>query len=76
MFLILKLHGYLPTVIAASIIIIHTHSSGDPPPGPDDTAMSRAILQVGKLFDVPALDHLSIGRDKHVSLEERRVEFN
>jgi DNA repair protein RadC len=60
---------------AASIIIIHNHPSGDPTPSPDDIVVTRAIVQAGKLLDVAVLDHLVIGRDKHVSLKERGVEF-
>jgi DNA repair protein RadC len=61
---------------AASIIIIHNHPSGDPTPSPDDLAVTRAIVQAGKLLDVSVLDHLVIGGDRHVSLKERGVEFD
>jgi DNA repair protein RadC len=61
---------------AAAIIVIHNHPSGDPTPSPDDIAVTRAIVQAGKLLDITVLDHLVIGRDKHVSLKERGVEFN
>jgi DNA repair protein RadC len=61
---------------AASIIIIHNHPSGDPTPSPDDLAVTRAIVQAGKLLDVSVLDHLVIGGDRHISLKERGVEFN
>jgi DNA repair protein RadC len=46
---------------AASIIIIHNHPSDDPTPSPDDIAVTRAIVQAGKLLDVTVLDHLVIG---------------
>jgi DNA repair protein RadC len=61
---------------SAAIIVVHNHPSGDPTPSPDDIAVTRAIVQAGKLLDVNVLDHLIIGRDKHVSLKERGVEFN
>jgi DNA repair protein RadC len=61
---------------AASIIVIHNHPRGDPTPSPDDIAVTRAIVQAGKLLDVTVLDHLIIGREKHISLKERGVEFN
>lgn len=61
---------------AASIIVVHNHPSGDPTPSPDDIAVTRAIVQAGKLLDVSVLDHLVIGANKHVSLKERGVEFS
>lgn len=60
---------------AAAIIAVHNHPSGDPTPSPDDIAVTRAIIQAGKLLDVEVLDHLIIGANQHVSLKERGVEF-
>lgn len=61
---------------ASAIIIVHNHPSGDPSPSPDDIALTRAIVQAGKLLDVDVLDHLVIGHgDKNVSLKERGLGF-
>jgi DNA repair protein RadC len=60
---------------AAGIIVIHNHPSGDPTPSPDDIALTRAIVQAGKLLDVEVLDHLVIGRGRFVSLKERGLGF-
>jgi DNA repair protein RadC len=60
---------------AAAIIVIHNHPSGDPTPSPDDVALTRAIVQAGKLLDIDVLDHLVIGRGKWVSLKERGLGF-
>ena len=49
--------------------------SGDPTPSPDDVAVTRAIVQAGKLLDVDVLDHLVIGQGKWVSLKERSLGF-
>jgi DNA repair protein RadC len=38
------------------MIVIHNHPSGDPTPSPDDVAVTRAIVQAGKLLDVEVLD--------------------
>ena len=61
--------------MAKSIILIHNHPSGDPTPSPDDIAITRAIVQAGKLLDIDVLDHLVIGGLRHVSLKERGVSF-
>jgi DNA repair protein RadC len=60
---------------AAAVIIIHNHPSGDPTPSPDDVAVTRQIIQAGKLLDVDVLDHLVIGRGRFVSLKERGLGF-
>ena len=43
----------------------------DPTPSPDDVAVTRALVQAGKLLDVEVLDHLVIGQGRWVSLKER-----
>ena len=60
---------------ASAVIVIHNHPSGDPTPSPDDVAVTRAIVQAGKLLDVEVLDHLVIGQGKWVSLKERGLGF-
>jgi DNA repair protein RadC len=60
---------------AASILVIHNHPSGDPTPSPDDVAVTRAIVQAGKLLDIDVLDHLVIGRGCFSSLKERGLGF-
>ena len=60
---------------ASGIIVVHNHPSGDPTPSPDDVAVTRAIIQAGKLLDVDVLDHLVIGQGRWVSLKERGLGF-
>lgn len=60
---------------AVALIVVHNHPSGDPTPSPDDVAVTRAIVQAGKVLDVEVLDHLVIGRGRYVSLKERGLGF-
>ncbi len=60
---------------ASALVVIHNHPSGDPTPSPDDVAVTRAIVQAGKLLDVEVLDHLVIGQGKWISLKERGLGF-
>ena len=62
--------------LASAIIVTHNHPSGDPTPSPDDVAVTRAIVQAGKLLDVECLDHLVIGQGRWVSLKERGLGFS
>ncbi len=61
---------------AASLIVIHNHPSGDPTPSPDDIALTRAIVEAGKLIDIEVLDHLVIGTGRFVSMKEKGLGFN
>jgi DNA repair protein RadC len=61
---------------ASAVIVIHNHPSGDPTPSPDDVAVTRAIVQSGKLLDIEVLDHLVIGEGKWISLKERGLGFS
>lgn len=61
---------------ASALIVIHNHPSGDPTPSPDDVALTRAIVQAGKMLDVDVLDHLVIGQGRWVSLKERGLGFS
>ncbi len=58
---------------ATAIIVAHNHPSGDPTPSPEDIALTRALVQAGKLLDILVLDHLIIGQGRFVSLKERGV---
>ena len=58
---------------APAVIVVHNHPSGDPEPSPDDVAVTRALVEAGKLLDIKVLDHLVIGNGRFVSLKERRL---
>lgn len=60
---------------AASVIVAHNHSSGDPAPSPEDVALTRRLVEVGKMVEVDVLDHLVIGQNRFVSLRERNLGF-
>lgn len=60
---------------AAAIIVVHNHPSSDPSPSPQDIAITKAILQAGKLLDIQFLDHLIIGGNRFVSLNRRGLGF-
>ncbi len=60
---------------AAAIIVIHNHPSGDPTPSPDDIALTRAVVEAGRLLDIEVLDHIVVGHGRWVSLKERKLGF-
>jgi len=46
---------------ASSLILAHNHPSGDPSPSPEDIDVTRELMKVGELLDIPVLDHVIIG---------------
>src|SRR5437899_2167858 len=55
---------------AAGIIVVHNHPSGDPTPSADDRAVTRQLVDAGRLLDVPVYDHVILGGDRYVSFAE------
>jgi hypothetical protein len=47
----------------------------DPTPSPEDVAITRQIVDGGKILDIDVLDHLVIGGGRYVSLKERGLGF-
>jgi DNA repair protein RadC len=60
----------------AAVIVAHNHPSGDPNPSPEDVALTRRLVDAGKLLEIPVLDHLIIGENRYVSLRERALGFD
>lgn len=58
---------------ASSIVVAHNHPSGDPAPSAQDIDVTERLMEVGKLLDIPLLDHVIIGENRFVSLRERGV---
>ena len=59
----------------ASIMVSHNHPSGDPSPSPEDVALTRRLVEAGKVMEVEVLDHIVVGRTQYVSLRERGTGF-
>lgn len=46
---------------ASAIVLAHNHPSGDPEPSPEDRALTRRLLEAGKLIGINVLDHVVLG---------------
>ncbi len=55
---------------AAGIVVVHNHPSGDPTPSADDKAVTRQLVEAGKVLDIPVYDHVVIGDGRYVSFAE------
>lgn len=58
---------------SANIIIAHNHPSGDASPSNEDLAITKRLIDCGKLLGIDLLDHIIIGNGRYVSLKERGV---
>lgn len=55
---------------AAGIIVAHNHPSGDPTRSADDRAVTRQLVEAGRLLDIPVYDHVIIADGRYVSFAE------
>lgn len=55
---------------AAGLILVHNHPSGDPTPSAEDRAVTRQLVEVGRLHDIPVYDHVIVGQGRYVSFAE------
>jgi DNA repair protein RadC len=55
---------------AAAVIVVHNHPSGNPSPSTDDRAVTRQLVDAGRLMDVPVYDHVIVAGDQYFSFAE------
>lgn len=58
-----------------AIVVVHNHPSGDPTPSSQDVTLTAELAKAGGLLDIEVLDHLVIGRGRHVSLRRLGLGF-
>jgi DNA repair protein RadC len=56
---------------ASSIILVHNHPSGVPTPSLSDIQMTEKIVSIAEPLHIRVLDHIIIGRTRHVSFRAR-----
>ena len=58
------------TANASSIILAHNHPSGNPRPSCQDIALTKKLVNGGKLLDISVFDHLIITYDGYTSFSD------
>ena len=48
---------------APSLIVVHNHPSGNPTPSDDDIAITKDLVESGKILGIEVLDILSLAAD-------------
>jgi len=56
--------------MAAGIILLHNHPSGNPEPSAEDISITQQIKEAGELLSIPVLDHIIIAGQEFTSMAE------
>jgi DNA repair protein RadC len=66
---------FRPAIInsAASVVLVHSHPSGDPEPSEEDVSITKRLVQAGELLGIQVLDHVIVASRGVVSLRERQL---
>ena len=56
---------------AYAVILMHNHPSGDPTPSGADIAVTRRLVEAGKVLGIIVQDHVIVGYGRHTSLREK-----
>lgn len=57
--------------LAASVILIHNHPSGNPEPSNEDKVITRQLVESGRIIGIPVHDHIIIAGNTYTSFAER-----
>lgn len=57
--------------LAAQIIVAHNHPSGDVNPSENDIAITKRLIEAGKLLGIEVIDHVVVAKKDFLSLKER-----
>lgn len=58
---------------SANIILLHNHPSGNCEPSAEDIAVTRKLVEAGKILDILVFDHIIIAGNSFTSFVERRL---
>ena len=58
---------------ACSIIFVHNHPSGNINPSNDDIAITKRLVEAGKILGIRVLDHIIVGGDKYFSFSDENL---
>ncbi|MFW5920689.1 MAG: JAB domain-containing protein, partial [Polyangiales bacterium] len=56
---------FRPAIVAGAsgLVLVHNHPSGETTPSPEDTALTRRVVDGGELLGIRVLDHVIVGDD-------------
>ncbi len=57
--------------VAASIVVVHNHPSGNAEPSREDIEITRQLAETGKIVGIPLHDHVIVAGNSYTSLAEK-----
>lgn len=57
--------------VAASVIVVHNHPSGNREPSSEDVNVTRQLVEAGRIIGIPLHDHVIVAGDGYTSFAER-----
>ena len=61
---------------ASSIICMHNHPGGDARPSNEDIVLTKSLMEIGRLQQIPVVDHIIFGGDSYYSFYEGDVRMS
>jgi len=58
---------------ASAIVVAHNHPSGTTVPSAADLALTKQIVESGKILDIRVLDHVIVAGSEILSLREEKI---
>ena len=55
---------------AASIVLLHNHPSGNLEPSDSDLKLTKKVVEIGKLLELPILDHIIFTSESFCSFQD------
>jgi len=59
--------------LAAQVILVHNHPSGDPEPSEDDLEINKRLVEAGKILGIEVIDHIIIAKNGFLSFKEKGI---
>lgn len=57
----------------AYVVVAHNHPSGDPTPSNEDINATANLINAGKIFDIPVIDHIIVGKGRFLSFKQEKM---
>ena len=59
--------------LAAQIILVHNHPSGDPEPSEDDLKITKRLVEAGRILGIEVVDHVVVTKGEFLSFKEKSL---
>lgn len=59
--------------LAAQIILVHNHPSGNPEPSTEDLEITKRLVESGKILGIEITDHIIVAKNGFISFKAKRL---